>query len=405
MKILILKQLFYPEPTARSIDFALELKKLGHQVQVLTSFPSYPQGKIYDGYKQKIFHKEMIQGIEVIRVPIFPDQSGRAIFRILNYLSYAFSATILGLPRVSKPDIVFAYHGALPVGIPAMVNKLFRGTPFVYDINDLWPDTLTATNMLKNKLIISFVNKWCNFTYNRANAITVLSEGFKKKLIERNVPSNKLNIIHHWSRDKISTEKLPKQKREKLFPESKINILYAGNLGAAQSLTSLLKVAQRLQSSANVKFIFVGSGVEEKGLINYANGHNLLNVEFHPRVDSSEVSKFLNSADILVVHLKDDPLFRITLPSKILAYLKTGKPILMGIKGDAEEIIVKSNAGLCCIPDDIDDIENKILEFCKMSAAERQILGENASRYYQESFTIEKNVKKYHELFEDIIKQ
>ena len=131
MKILFIKQLFNPEPTARSLDFALELARNGHQVQVLTSFPSYPKGEVYDGYKQKLFYRENLEGIELIRVPIFPDQSGRAIYRMLNYLSYAFSATIFGLPRVNRPDVAFVYHGALPVGIPAMIYKLFTGVPYV----------------------------------------------------------------------------------------------------------------------------------------------------------------------------------------------------------------------------------------------------------------------------------
>jgi len=284
-----------------------------------------------------------------------------------------------------------------------MVNKLFRRTPFIYDINDLWPDTLTATNMLKNNFILSLVDKWCNLTYKKADIITVLSEGFKKKLVERNVPSDKISVIHHWSRDEISQEKLPEEKRKKLFPKGKVNFLYAGNLGAAQSLTSILKVAERLQSNPTIQFVFVGSGVEEENLINYAKDKNLSNVIFHPRVDSSEVSQFLNSADILVVHLKDDPLFRITLPSKILAYLKTGKPVLMGIKGDAQGIIEKSKAGLCCIPDDLDDIENKVLRLSEMSVEEREDLGKKATQYYQENFTIEKNVGKYNAIFNEVI--
>ncbi|MEM6964544.1 MAG: glycosyltransferase family 4 protein, partial [Bacteroidota bacterium] len=192
MKILFVKQLFHPEPTARSLDFAMELKRQGHEVQVLTSFPSYPYGKIYSGYQQKIFHRETMKGIDLIRVPIYPNQSKNGFGRMLNYLSYAFSATFFGLPRVNKPDVIFAYHGALPVGIPAMIYKLFRGTPIVYDINDLWPETLAATGMLKNKFLLRLVEKWCALTYRYVDKITVLSKGFKTALINKGVPKDKI---------------------------------------------------------------------------------------------------------------------------------------------------------------------------------------------------------------------
>ena len=151
MKILFIKQLFNPEPTAKSLDFALELKKRGHEVQVLTGFPSYPYGKIYDGYKQKLWEKENIEGIEVIRVPIYPNQSNSGFKRMLHYLSYAITASIFGLFLIKKPDVSFVYQGAIPVAIPAIILKKIKGVPFLYDINYLWQETVSVSAMMENR--------------------------------------------------------------------------------------------------------------------------------------------------------------------------------------------------------------------------------------------------------------
>ncbi len=404
MKILFIKQLFYPEPTARSLDFALELKKNGHEVQVLTGFPSYPIGKIYKGYKQKFFYREKIEGIDVIRVPIFPDQSGRAIFRILNYLSYAISATIFGLPRVSKPDVVFVYHGALPVGIPAMIYKFFRRVPFVYDINDIWPETLAVSGLLKNKFLLNFVERWCSFTYKRADKITVLSEGFKTLLISKGVPEKKIHIVYHWSRDPISYVELEdKVVKEKFFPKEKINFLFPGNIGIGQSLLSILKVAKSLNvPGSNVNFTFLGEGVSLKELKDFVEKEKLSNVCFHPRVLSSEVSSYLQSADVLIVHLKNTTLFEITIPSKTIAFMKAGKPILAGLKGNGAQLVKSAKAGLVCTPDDVNDIKEKVIQFASMDKEQLSDMGKNGLGFYEKNLSIGKNTKKYISIFEEI---
>lgn len=407
MRILIIKQLFYPEPTARSLDFALELSKNGHTVQVLTGFPSYPEGKIYPGYKQKFIKKETIQGIEVIRIPIIPDQSERAVFRIINYLSYAIAASFIGLWYVKKHDIAFAYHGALPVGIPAMINKIFRKTPFVYDINDLWPDTLVATGMLKNKFILRIVDKWCKITYNSAKHLTVLSNGFKEKLASRGVNKDKISIIHHWSRDKAldKDQKIPNNILAK-FNSGHFHILYAGNIGLAQSLDNVIKAFEILEHKyPAIHFHLLGDGVERQNLIDLVQKKSLSNIHFLDRVDSSEVAKYLSCTDALLVHLKDEPLFRITIPSKIIAYLNAGKPILLGLKGDAQEIIEESNAGVVFQPDNAEDLAQKITQLYQMSPQERTKMSENAKQYYFDHFTIEENTKKYIHLMEEIVNE
>ena len=403
MKILFIKQLFYPEPTARSLDFAKSLIAKGHSVQVLTSFPSYPIGRIYKGYKQKVFFREIVEGVEIVRVPIFPNHGSSSLKRILNYLSYAFSASFFGLFRMEKPDIVFAYHGALPVSIPALLYKLIRKVPFVYDINDLWPDTLTATGMLKNKVLLSIVNSWCNLTYRYADHLTVLSMGFKEKLIDRGVTSKKISVTHHWSRDKAIEEEVIDDNIKLNFSNNKLKILYAGNIGKAQSLYTIIDGVELINKHKDkVELILLGDGVEKSNLIKYVKSKAIDSITFLNRVESSEVGKYLKCSDVLLAHLKDDPLFRITIPSKIIGYLFAGKPILLGIRGDAEQIVTESNAGWVFEPDDVMDFVKTVEKLLKLDNSVLLQKGVRAKEYYLENFTIKKVTEKYISIFNNI---
>lgn len=405
MRILLVKQLFNPEPTAKSLDFAKELQRRGHEVEVLTGFPSYPIGRIYDGYKQQLYKREVMEGVPLIRVPIYPDHSASGFKRFLHYLSYALSATCIGLFLVKKPDVCFVYQGAIPAAIPAVVLKWFRKIPFLYDINDLWPETVATSGMLTNKTALRVINAWCHFNYRNASFITVATPGFKKKLIEKGVPAQKLEVVSNWSRDEIKGEMVSEATRKKYFDASKITILYAGNLGIVQSLSTILSTAKQLQQEQNKRFqfVFLGGGADEENLKQQAKEWALENVSFIPRVASSEVSKYLNTADFLLVHLKKDDLFKITIPSKILAYLKSGKPILMGLEGDAADILNDAEAGYTFEPDNSEDLKAKLEKMAALNQDEIATLGKNAKKYYRENLSITASVDKIERNLKNIV--
>ncbi len=407
MKILFVKQLFNPEPTAKSLDFAKELIRRGHQVEVLTGFPSYPIGKIYKGYKQRVYKREIIEGVSLIRIPIYPNHSSSGFKRFSHYLSYAFSATFIGLFLIKKPDVCFVYQGAIPAAIPAIILKKFRRIPFLYDINDLWPETVAASGMMKRKWALNIINAWCNFNYRTANFITVATPGFYKRLIAIGVPKEKLEIVSNWSRDVISEEKLPNNLLSEYFNDNNINILYAGNLGIVQSLSTVLKAAKKLKEDGNnkINFIFLGGGAEEDNLKQQALNWKLDNVQFISRVNSNEVTKYLNAADFLLVHLKKDDLFKITIPSKILAYLKSGKPILMGLEGDARDILENAQAGFSFEPDNYIDLENQIKKVMLLNKDEIKQMGARGKEYYKNNLSMVSSVNKLEENFKKIIKE
>ncbi|WP_180000031.1 glycosyltransferase family 4 protein [Acinetobacter sp. YH12239] len=400
MKILLLTQWFDPEPTLKGLVFARELKRQGHDVQVLTGFPNYPGGKIYSGYKLKFKETEFIEGIEVTRVALYPSHDSSALKRIFNYISFAFMALLFGLFATKKVDVIYAYHPPLTVGIAAILIKFFRRIPVVYDIQDMWPDTLQATGMLNNKKILNFIGYICNIVYKYVDHIVVLSPGFKKLLIERKVKEEKISIIYNWCNEEELKNKVElKEDYSDIFLQ-KFNLIFAGNLGKAQGLDTLVEVADKLKANESIQFIFVGDGTEKDHLINQVYDRNLKNVLFIPRVPMSEVGGILEKADVLIVHLKDDKLFQITIPSKTQAYMAIGKPILMAVKGDASDIIKYAQAGAIAQPENIESILKAINYLYESSSSDLIQMGVNSKKYYMDNMSLEKSCEKFIDVFE-----
>ncbi len=404
MKILILSQWCYPEDVGlKSLPFAKELKKQGHDVQILTGFPNYPGGKLYDGYKVKFRQKEIIDNIEIIRVPLYPSHDQSKIGRILNFLSFAFSATTIGLFSVKKADIMYVYHPPGTIALAAIAIKYLRRIPMVYDIQDLWPDTIKATGMITNDKILKIVGFYSKLTYKFINRIIVLSPGFKRRLVEYKVPESKIEVIYNWSADiNIPTTDI-QITRDRLNFKNKFIVLFAGNMGLLQGLESVLEAALLLKDEKAIEIVFIGGGVEVENLKEYKKKNKISNVRFLPRVKASEVGEILQASDVLLLHLIKDPLFEITIPSKIQAYLRIGKPILVGVEGDAADLVIKSKAGIACEPENPVDIANKIINLYKLTQNERNQMGNNGKIFYNDNLSIKVGTEKMIEVFKKVI--
>ncbi len=400
----MLTQWFDPEPFYKGIPFAKELVRLGHQVEILTGFPNYPGGKVYDGYRIKFCQREIISGIPIIRVAIYPSHDKSVIKRVLNYLSFAVSATIIGIFQVKSPDVLYVYHPPATIGLPAMVISRLRRVSFVYDIQDLWPDTLSSTGMIDNRKALFLIDKFCKYIYSNARKIAVLSPGFKTALIERGVPKSKIEIVYNWCDDtQIGKESIGTDLREKFGISSKFNILFAGTMGRAQALDAVLNAAELVENQLmKIQFVFVGGGVDVGRLKQKAEGLNLKNVLFIPPQPVSKIGNFLNSADVLLVHLKKDPLFKITIPSKTQAYMATGKPILMGVEGAAAELIEKAGCGLTCIPENPRSIALAVEKMFNMSKTDLNIMGNAGKKFYNNELSLRVGAKKFEKLFVQI---
>ncbi|MEY8198237.1 MAG: glycosyltransferase family 4 protein [Colwellia sp.] len=401
MKILLLTQWFDPEPTFKGLLFAKALQARGHEVEVITGFPNYPGGKVYDGYRMRWFQREEVDGVQVNRVPLYPSHDGSAIKRIFNYVSFCITATIFGIFGSKKADIIYVYHPPLTVGIAGAIIGLFRRTPFVYDIQDLWPDTLKATGMLTNDRALGVVASVCNWVYKRATHVVVLSPGFRRRLIERGVPESKLSVIYNWC-DEPSLEN--NQKLESGFLPDGFNIVFAGNMGHAQALDTVLEAAEIVaKNNKEVNFVFVGSGIQEASLKQQVAEKELLNVFFVPRMPMSKVGALLRSADALLVHLKKDELFEITIPSKLQAYMAIGRPIIMAVDGDAAQLVKDAACGACCESQNPQALAQEVIVLNNLSPTELTEMGVNAKRFYQDELSLDVGCKRFIKVFNSIL--
>jgi colanic acid biosynthesis glycosyl transferase WcaI len=403
-RVLLITQWFDPEPTFKGLVFARELKRLGYEVEVITGFPNYPGGKLYPGYTMRLRQTESIDGVKITRVPLYPSHDGSALKRIANYVSFATSALIYGLFFAQRPDVIYAYHPPLTVGITASLIRLFRRVPVVYDIQDMWPDTLRATGMVSNERVLKTVERVCNWLYRRVDRIVVLSPGFKRLLIERGVPEQKIDVIYNWCDE--SSLKSSVGNAPDIFPAGNFfKVVFAGNIGKAQALDSVLNAAEIVQKNVpSVRFVFVGDGVEVDRLKQFAKSKQLTNIVFIPKVPMSEVGAILQKADVLMVHLKNDPLFAITIPSKTQAYMSMGKPILMAVRGDAADVVEKAACGKLAQPEDAKSIAAAVKELAGMTSDDLQKMGVRAKEYYENNLSLRTGITQFGLIFDSLAK-
>ncbi len=401
-KILILTQWFEPEPTFKGLTFAKELRRQGFDVEVVTGFPNYPGGQVYPGYRIRLFQREIMDGIIVNRLPLYPSHDRSAIRRIMNYISFSFSSFTYITFFARQVDVIYAYHPPLTVGFVAAMYKLIRRTRMVLDVQDLWPDTLRATGMLKNKYLLWIIGKVAEFTYRFSDRIVVLSEGFKSRLINRGVAEEKIEIIKNWA-DEDKLNLTIETKCYTIDDEKYFNVLFAGNLGRAQAINSVLEAAEILvEKRSSIRFILLGRGLEVDNLKRVVKSRKLNNVIFQPAVEMEQVGGFLRAADALLVHLRDDELFEITIPSKIQAYMAVGKPILVAVKGDAANLVREARCGLIAEPENPISLADSALKLASMTKVELQIMGDNGKEYYFRELSVKAGIGKFKKVFEEI---
>jgi colanic acid biosynthesis glycosyl transferase WcaI len=399
IRVLLLTQWFDPEPTFKGLVFARELVRQGFEVEVVTGFPNYPGGKVYPGYKIRWIQRERIDGVEVTRLPLYPNHDQSAIKRVLNYVSFAASALFYGLFRAKRADVMYAYHPPLTVGLAAGSIRLLRGIPLVYDIQDMWPDTLRATGMLNSPRALALVGRVCNWVYRRVDQVVVLSPGFKRLLVQRDVPESKIEVIYNWADESALTS--PVGSLPENFPGGdRFKIVFAGNMGKAQSLDAVLDAALILQErGSRVCFVMLGGGVELDRLKTRTQDLALNNVVFLPAVPMAEVGTLLNAADALLVHLRRDPLFEITIPSKTQAYMAVGKPLLMAVNGDAADLVKQSNSGVTAESERPLALAEAAQCLADMAASELGAMGVRARQFYQEHLGLAVGAGKFGDMF------
>ena len=353
MRILFLTDNFPPEvnaPATRTYEHCAEWVKLGAEVTVITCFPNFPKGKIYNGYQNKLYQKEIIDGIRVIRVWSYMSPNTGFVKRVFDFMSYAFMAFLLGV--FQKCDLIIGTTPQFFTAISASCLAFIKRRPWVMEVRDLWPESIVAVGAMKRQdLTFKFLRKIEIKLYHSANLIIVVTDQFKKYISSLNVVSSKIFIIKNGV---IHSNFIPSNKNNQLLEKhgltGKFIVSYIGTHGMAHALDFILNCANTIKDP-KIHFILQGDGSEKQHLMEIAAQLNLKNITFLPFVSKSEISKYINLSDVALVNLKRSETFKTVIPSKIFENVALYKPILLGVEGEAKDLIEHYKVGVCYIPE------------------------------------------------------
>jgi len=402
-RLLLISQFFDPEPSYRGLAFARDLERLGYDVEVVTGFPNYPGGTVYDGYRIRLKQVEVMDGIRVTRLPLYPSHDAGRIGRILNYVSFMLALCIYLLLRRRKTDLYYVYHPPITVGIGVALARIFRRRPLVLEVQDMWPDTLAATGMIGSPRVLGIVGWACRWLYRRCDRIIVQSAGFRQLLEDRGVPASKLTTVLNWAEVDVlhAARDTP---APGLRDDDGFRVIFAGTMGKAQALDTVLAAARTVaRTRPDVTFYFIGGGIALPQL--QASAQDIPNAVFLPRVPLDRIGAFLARGDALLVHLRDDPLFAITIPSKIPAYLAMGRPVIIGVRGDAAALITQADAGLAVPPEDADALAAAVLDLAGRDRATRDAMGARGLQYYMDQLDAAHGLAAFDGVFRDALAQ
>ena len=401
MKILILSQYFWPENFTIN-QLAITLKNQGNEVVVATGKPNYPDGNIYHGYKAWGSCNEFFNNdIEVVRVPTYPRSTGGAINLIINYIVFVVFGVVMFpfLLRKHKFDFILVFAGSPNAAIPAIFLKWVKKCHLAFWILDLWPETLVATGLIKNKFIIRIVKAVVKWTYKNVDTILVQSLAFIDPVTRM---SNASKVVYY-----PNTADVPISQGETEFSissdlknvlDSYFTIVFTGNIGTAQSMQTLIGAAQILETNQSIKFVLVGSGSMLEWVKEQRLKLKLDNIFIAGRYPISAMDFIFKNSACLLAILKSDEIFTYTIPGKIQAYLSSGKPIIASLNGEGARIIVESSSGITCPAEDSAALASSVLKLFKMSESERALMGEFGKKYYNDHFEINKQAKKLVEI-------
>ena len=362
MKILFLTDNFPPEvnaPASRTFDHAKEWVKAGHQVTVITCAPNFPKGKVYEGYKNKLYQTEMMEGIKVVRVWTYICANKGFFKRTLDFISFSVSSFFAGL--FHKADLIVATSPQFFTALSGRTLHFFKRTPWVMEVRDLWPESIKTVGAMKDNAFIRYFEWEEKHCYKSARNIVVVTDSFKKTLTNRGVDPSKIHVVkngvdHNLFKPVPKDEELVKE----LGLEGKKVIGYIGTHGMAHKLDFILTCASHMQGKNNYHFILMGAGAEKNHLLEMKEQLHLTNVTMLDSVPKKEVGRYISVLDLSLINLKKSDLFKTVIPSKIFENAAMEIPIIMGVQGEAQGIIEKYGAGLCFEPENEQDFVLKL---------------------------------------------
>lgn len=391
MKILVISQYFYPEDF-RINDICRGLKEKGNEVEILTGLPNYPEGKLYKGYS--IFNKgpKEFEEMKIYRTLMVTRGKNSSLRLGLNYLSFMILGTLKALTLLNKKyDRIFVFQvSPITSAVPALViAKLKKIKSYIY-IQDLWPETFYSIINIKNKNIRKFLKKICNKIYNGFDNILLASKGYEDILAE-SIDRKKFIYFPQWAEDFYSEEFENKKKEN-------FNVTFAGNIGKAQSVETIIKAAS-ICKNKDIIWNIIGDGSEFEKIKSMIKENSLEErVILHGRKPSSEMPKYFSMSDGLIVTLKNEEILKVTLPAKVQSYMAAGKPIIGALSGEGNRIINESKCGLTCKAEDYEGLCENVLKLYNMSDNERRNIGKNGESFFKNNFSRKKLLNKLDEI-------
>lgn len=387
MKILIVSQYFWPE-NFRINDLTRELVTRGHEVTVLTGIPNYPAGKVFEEYKKNPTKYQLYEGARVYRAPMFARASG-SVRLFLNYMSFVFGASVIGSWRLrrEKIDVIFVFEPSpVTVGLPAIILGKIKKTPIVFWVLDLWPETLAAIGVIRSPRLLSLVGGVVAFIYNRCTLVLGQSEGFAENIAKYCADKKKIRYYPSWAEDIFLQDNVEPASEVPVAP-GVFTIVFAGNVGESQDFPAILAGADLLKNEQNIRWIIVGDGRKSEWVCAEVERRGLQEkILLLGRFPVNRMPSFYAHADALLVSLKRNPVFSMTIPGKVQSYLVAGVPIVGMLDGEGAKVISRANAGLVCSAGDSAGLADAVKKMASMSDQERRQFGANGRIFAKREF-------------------
>lgn len=391
MRLLVVTQYFWPE-NFRINDLVSELVHRGHDVTILTGKPNYPDGKVFGDFLAHPNEFNYYNGAKIIRVPMLA--RGRGSLRlILNYLTFALAASVIGPWKLRKcqVDVILAYEPSpITVGIPAVIMRVVKNAPLSFWVLDLWPESLEAIGVLRSKCLLKLVGKLVSGIYKRCDLILAQSKSFIPKIAQYAGNGARIEYFPSWAESILNMQDaLPAS--EVPFKPGVFNIMFAGNIGDAQDFPAILSAAELLKDQPNIRWLIVGDGRQAGWVKDEIKKRGLqARVLMLGRYAVERMPSFFKHADALLVSLKNEPIFAMTIPGKLQAYLVSGIPVLAMLNGEGADIVRKARAGLTCPAGDYEALAEAALKLSILPLEERIVLGVNGAMKGADEFGREK---------------
>jgi len=354
MRILFLTDNFPPEtnaPATRTFEHARRWVRAGVKVTVVTTAPNFPAGKLFSGYRNRLFQREWIDGVETIRVWTYITANEGFMRRTLDYMSFMVSGFLVSL-FLRRPDVIISTSPQFFTACAAYVLSIFKRRPFVFELRDLWPDSIIAVEAMQDSAAIRALKRLEYFLYRKATRIVSVTNSFKSVLAGNGIPAEKIAVVRNGA-DLVGFT--PGTKPEDLVRrhrlEGKFVAAYIGTIGMAHGLGTVLDAAEKMRANERVVFVVVGDGAERTMLEDQARRRSLANVRFVGPVGKDEVVRYWRLADAALVLLRDRPVFRHVLPSKIFEAMATARPIILGVLGESADLLLAAQAGVVFPPE------------------------------------------------------